>query len=150
MISFTVFVGYFVRLWMSDSIEQSNGPVSRALAKGHCVLDLPSSAHNVQYASIVGGVQYTEAFVRFEAPAPDCLAYASGLLAKSSPSKPSLPAPTLQPTSHPARPGNDSKLHVEWFDIENIAEGVTAGEHTSEPQIWIDTKRGIFYYRATD
>jgi hypothetical protein len=143
-------ISYFAWVWMHDEIMESRGAITREQAQRECPIPLPASAHAVQYAWIVGGLQYTFQFVRFEAPVADCFAHAQSLFAENAAHNPRYKVPTFVPTSHPSAPGC-SELHTEWFDIQNIVDGKSAGNGPGNgPQIWIDTERGVFYYYLTD
>jgi hypothetical protein len=39
---------------------------------------------------------------------------------------------------------------MSWFDLDRAKNVVTAGGGPSQPQIWVDQTRGVFYYRKTD
>jgi hypothetical protein len=126
-----------------ETIEETRGPVTREKALKHCIISLPESARDVQYAWVVGGMQYTQQYVRFEAPVDDCYAQAKRILRTNQ--------PTFSKTSRPLGPPSCEQLHTKWFDVDKIAEGVVAGDGSDHgPQIWIDTQRGVFYYYLTD
>ncbi len=146
------YVTVFVLIYFAtqDVIEQTTGPVSREQAVKHCPIKLPLGAHNIQYASLAGGLQDCEQFVHFEAQVSECHSHAESIFAECSKNGLRKPIPQFQPVSHPHKVVS-SRLRTEWFDNERIAKGVVAGEGTgSEPRIWIDEERGIFYYFVTD
>jgi hypothetical protein len=37
-----------------------------------------------------------------------------------------------------------------WFDLQTAKNVVGAGGRSSQPQVWVDQDRGIFYFRRTD
>ena len=39
---------------------------------------------------------------------------------------------------------------ISWFDLAQAQDVVTAGSGPSPPQVWVDRRRGVFYYRKTD
>ena len=52
--------------WSADYIDQSNGPTTREEALPHLNVPLPLNASNIQYASLVTGLQGSRFYVRFE------------------------------------------------------------------------------------
>ena len=139
----------FFWLFLHDVIAQTHGPVSREEAQKACPISLPPTARNVQYASLAGGLQTCDQYVRFEAPVADCYSQALLLFAAFAEHDPDYTPPSFLPVAHPGHIGS-SEMRTDWFDIENISEGVAAGEGYNRPRIWIDTARGVFYYHLTD
>ena len=131
-------------------IEESSGPTLREKAQPHCLIQLPPSARDVQYATLAGGLQDGQFFIRFEAPVADCHAAAMAVFAVWMKTEGIQDYPRFEQVNHPP-PYRSSRLHTEWFDVENISNGSVAGSGSSwMPRIWIDEDRGIFYYTVTD
>ena len=149
---FGLLFAWFVWPWVHDYVSQTQGPVSREKSEAAgCPIPLPASAHDVQYAWVAGGLQYCMQYVRFEAPVADCFAHARLMFSKFGKNDPNYKIPEFFPTDHPIRPPTCPDLHTEWFDVETMPEGVVTPEGSSNgPQIWIDTKRGVFYFYLTD
>jgi len=128
-----------------DIISETKGPVSRERATD-CPMTLPPAAHDIQYASFCDGWQGAEQYVRFEAPVEECKVFAEQTLAKYVGKRTDSESPQLSPARHPARPPKWSKLHTDWFDVEAIPEGLMSPKSSRDAQVWVDTKRGIFYF----
>lgn len=131
---------------------ETSGPVALAEARRGCPIPLPDSARNVRYACYSLWQGY-EVYVRFEAPPGDCLAHVNPVFATwqgqhgfaNGPSQ--LPRPLI---SAPERV-RSSSLNVTWFDVQDIRNGVAAGEGgPMSPRIWGDVDRGVFYFAVTD
>lgn len=146
------------------SIVQSNGPVSVDEARRGCPIAIPPGARNVQYATY-SDFQAFAAFVKYEAPADVCIEAGKELLAADGQERrkngraelEGLHALSNAPASLQTLAGMSRKrlvpaeLSVAWFDPESIAEGLEGGGTGShEPKVWIDTRRGIFYYQLHD
>jgi hypothetical protein len=131
-------------------MSQTPGPISRERAR-NCPISLPATADDVQYSRYSHVQAYME-FVRFKASAADCIAHAKGLV-------------KTEPKSFHLQKGNsDSEAQLErrnwfscslrvprWFDVQNVTNGLkTRGDGPSQPTIWIDMDRGVFYSMVTD
>jgi len=122
-------------------VEKTSGPVTREVALRYLSPDwLPASAYDIQYYSWFLEVSPGfEEWIRFEASLRDSHALAHRLLGKT----------WLEPVSHPPLP--DDTDRPAWFDPNHISEGIAGGKgYDGEPQVWIDEKRGIFYYHLSD
>ncbi len=132
--------------------------------------DLPDSASNIWYANAAtGGRSGVVILYRFDAPFEDCIAHANLLIERNNKAY----GPDLQfgkdliPIDSELIPIGKDVLYrdserilrdnemlkrlglskVDWFDIENIANGLTVGRPMSHPsRFWIDTDRNRFYY----
>ena len=94
-----------------------------------------------------------EIFVRFEAPKADCVAFAERIIAahdrEHARSAPVAFAEFEGPVERSV--ASTPHLETEWFDIQAIRHGVVGGSGPSHsPKVWIDTDRGVFYYKQTD
>ena len=126
--------------------------VERARAKD-CPIPLPDSARNVQFDFYCEFIDL-DMLVRFEAPAGECRAFAQQLVDthRTEEKRPSIKVSFESISSPPKDDLKDTEFGpVPWFDVASISEGVTAivpvGNYA---QIWIDDKRGVFYFRQTD
>ena len=94
--------------------------------------------------------------MRFEAPKEDCLATVAKAVEAYHYSGMTPDAVVELSQIRTIATGRDhlkevADFPVPWFDPENIKEGVEAGKRGSyTPKIWIDTKRGVFYFQYTD
>lgn len=140
-------------LFPEYKLLRQNVPLEQA--QKECPIPLPANAKNISYGHWSCGIGF-EDYLRFEAPPETCLAHIAVVLEACSPkehiaSQPSLPKPNK--IASPPQPVRSSsrEFDVGWFDIQNIRNGVTAGRgFSSDPQVWVDTNRGVFYYRITD
>ena len=136
-------------LWVfREVIAQTNGPTTReqAVAMG-CPIELPASASNVQFASLAGGLQDCEQYVRFEGPLAELYQTAKRCFAKAETDG----GTTFIPVSHPGAQLS-SRLKTQWFDITNISKGSICrqSETYGKPTIWVDEERSIFYFHFID
>jgi hypothetical protein len=140
------FIGLMAWLFRS-TIDQSNGPTSREKALSHCNIPLPESASNVQYALYCDGWMSGCFYARFEAPVADCYTHAKTIYAAhAKDAQQNAKIPKLKPVNHPLREQN-TDIRLDWFDNDRISKGVESDSDDSEPKIWIDEERGIFYFR---
>ena len=65
---------------MKAGVTQTSGPLAVSAARAGCPISLPESATNIEYA-VWSLWQASQTFVRFEAPASDCLQHARTILA---------------------------------------------------------------------
>jgi len=119
----------------------------------------PPSAQNIRYVTSSVGMAGRAWICRFEAPVDECQAYA---LSKSKIYTGTPPADTesasvWQPVGEklPQRPDLASGYSIKeigWFDVEQISGGdiQLIRNHSHDPHIWIDTRRGVFYGYWTD
>ena len=125
------------------------------------VTNLPPTASNIYYATSTLGMGFAGArLYRFEAPVSDCFAYAANLIEGNNAETDDAAhkaARNLTPIASSPEPIHPDTLKayglkkVHWFDVEGIAAGVEGrGPPMALAQIWIDTKRGRFYYYWTD
>jgi hypothetical protein len=133
------------------SVQQTNFTFpSMTLAEAvasHCPLQLPSTAYNIQWKTL--HIPYSLAhciLIRFQAPLDDCRDFAVRTASQHSADE--MFPDGMQRLPEPVMPITNSFGGAEpWFDIHHIAHGETIG---SNPQMWIDSDRGILYYKATD
>jgi hypothetical protein len=96
--------------------------------------------------------------VRFDAPVADCIATAKAILGNYNAANPGDKIPGLTEfdnthSSELADPNDiaSGELVTPWFHPEQIKKGQIGGELGSfTPQVWIDTDKGVFYYRYED
>jgi hypothetical protein len=145
-------VGFAVWVFVFPHETKTDGPVALQQAK-HCPIPLPQSARNIQFLKQSQWISYIE-YVRFEAPPQDCLDHVKVVLdawrKHADPSVYPDPDPMEIIKTPPYRDLVAEQAGVNWFDIDNIKRGVTRSGGSGVPAIWIDTERGIFYYRLTD
>ena len=132
--------------------SSTSGPVSLDQAK-ECPIPLPGSARNIQFYKWHQWNLFVQ-FVRFEALPQDCLDHVDTVLDdwRKEFDVPIYSAEPLTVIEHPPmRVHFAEQFDVTWFDPHNIQEGMSAGGGGSGvPMIWVDTRRGVFYYRLTD
>jgi hypothetical protein len=106
---------------------------------------LPPEARNIRVAGWSQWIAH-ESYLRFEAPVPVCLQHAAKVL----PDETLLPVPAnVLANIRPVQPGIFKDFS--WFDLTTAQNVVGAGGGGSQqPQIWVDQKRGVFYYRLMD
>jgi len=126
-------------------VSEPRGPTSAAEAESITGIRVPPEAKNIRAASFSQWIQYAK-YLRFEAPPDVCLRFASTV----------VPGATTQPVDpselaynvFPIRPGVFK--YISWFDLAQAQDVITAGGGPSQAQVWVDRRRGVFYYRKTD
>jgi len=131
---------------------QTEAPQSFSEACKRSPIELPASARDVQMASRSAWMMYVD-YVRFEASSADCELHAKKMLpfaeAKPFPSASDSPE-TLAFEFPPTFPTGRGGRKLDWFDVQNITNGVRFGEGgPGEAVIYVDRDRGIFYYWKT-
>jgi hypothetical protein len=155
VLAFTVvLVAAGASFWKNSKpdIFETRAPVTIQGAQ-KCPIPLPPNARNVYFAYYSDAPVY-QSFVRFELPYEEGIAQVEKVFRAHA-------AAMRWPFRMPVRkaisetPQLDFKpvkaLHVSWFDIGRIRNGVTFGELNSwQPQVWIDKDRNLFYFCVTD
>lgn len=126
-------------------------PLSRSeLTASLLPVPIPPEASDIQFAEYREWQAY-EMYVRFRAPTDVCGAYAKALIDNQN-AKPQTKriSEFRTMTTAPAKVSS-TELSIDWFTPDTIKTGSEAGDDGSwNPRIWIDSERGIFYYRLTD
>ena len=107
---------------------------------------LPKSAHHLRSSGGWSYVQY-----RFEAPVAECIRTAETHLSRTVSSMYAR-GPEIIDRSAGKRVPDDvlrTASRASWMDLHNINKGLHYQFNYFE-EIWIDTERGIFYYRWYD
>jgi hypothetical protein len=149
-------------LWFGMSSEdRTNTPLDLQEARkdaGIKDFPFPSSAHDIYYAQFACWQDY-ESLVRFQAPVKDCLASIPAVLKwardDGSVQKPASYHP-IHLKAAAVLPDSDDQHPVPWFERAVITHGVYAGwQSVDTPKewwpvdIWIDTDKGVFYFKQT-
>jgi hypothetical protein len=126
-------------------VTEPRRPITVSRAESITDLELPREARNIRAASYSWGVEYSQ-YLRFEAPPEVCLRYASTVAPRAA----TRPADEfdLRNGAHLTRSGVFDDFS--WFDLEKAQDVVTAGGGPSQPEVWVDQTRGVFYYRKMD
>ncbi|MDY7011409.1 MAG: hypothetical protein SVV80_11765 [Planctomycetota bacterium] len=147
-----LFVAYLVWEIGFPHRDYTSGPVPLAEANG-CPIPLPGSARNIQFYKWRQWNLFVE-YVRFEASPQECLGHMQKVLEHwrsvfSAPDYPDHEPPKdIEETPTEAL---GEQFDVTWFDVQNIRKGkIAGGGGSGVPMIWVDTERGVFYYRLTD
>ena len=156
-----VFVGNGIYRFSRPQVEATSRPLTLAEFRdqyGHEAL--PQSASNIWYAHSSVGLGGRASLYRFNAPAADCVAYAKQIMSKGGVDRQTGKATPLLLVELKVSP--DAIQHkflkeaygldtAGWFDVECIKEG---WEGRCSPSglghLWVDGKRGRFYYYWTD
>jgi hypothetical protein len=113
-------------------------------------IPLPESAKNIQFAQF-SDWQIFDCFVRFEAPVEVCKAHAKSIMKKYQDTfhrKSDLDS-NFRTVSSVPHPASSHFKDLSWFDTENLSNAlVIGGDNDLQPHIWIDQKRGVFYYHS--
>lgn len=150
--------GLVLYLAFRPDITQSVQPETVEQARKHDVsmigIPLPDSAKNVQYAFFSQWIALLE-LVRFEAPEEDCRAVAEAIVAKYNVECPDRKIPGLRSINCVPEPDQPTVgrelLSAPWFTPQTIRTGLVAGACGGrQPMVWIDTQRGVLYYRRAD
>lgn len=136
---------WFVWSLLGFHVTESRGTITASRAESITGLKLPPEAKNIRAACYRQWIEYAQ-YVRFEAPVDVCLRYAATV----------APGATTEPADeydladgrHLIQAGAFDDFS--WFDLEKAQNVVTVGGGPSRPQVWVDQKRGVFYYRLTD
>lgn len=147
----------------SNTAWRTGTPLSYqdAIKNGHCPIALPSEARNIQFVDFYAGFGGFSQHVRFEAPVETCREHAKRVLnaynskvtanfqrVRTSPA-PLIPE-HVQSVARSARSGQVVS-RAAWFDIDEIQTGEAWGDDSGRgPVVFVDTERGIFYFRCTD
>jgi hypothetical protein len=138
-------VVWFVWSLFGFHVSEPGGPISAAKAQSMLGVQVPPEAKNIRAATYSQLVEYAH-YLRFEAPVDVCLRYAETV----------VPGATTKPADEYDLAGNARPLRAgafddfSWFDLDMAQHVVTAGGGPSQPKIWVDQSRGVFYYRKTD
>lgn len=126
-------------------VSEPSGPITAAKAKSITGLTLPAEATNIRAASYSQWIEYAQ-YLRFEAPAEVCLSYAATIVSGEA----IVPGDEfhVKRASQPLRP--DAFKDFSWFDLAQAEDVVTAGGGSSQPQVWVDRVRSVFYYHKSD
>lgn len=118
-----------------------------------CPLQLPSSARNL-YVADEGFWLACHCEVRFNATVDDCIVTAQQVQRQFADE---VGIPVRQPEkidrAHGVLPPHDhwGQRRRWWLDVDSIQNGLYyRGGGSWEPEMWIDTDRGIFYFRVSD
>ena len=127
----------------------SDSPQTYKEAKKHIPIHLPETATAIQYASY-GEWQIYEGFIKFQAPVNDCIANARFVIEENQkrlPQRKSDLDQEFRPIVKSFSPTSNYLGTLPWFDVDKISKGIAIGaDGDSQPHIWIDTEKGIFYY----
>ena len=109
-------------------------------------LPLPASAHHVRWSS-----GWSHVYFRFEAPVNACIDAAEQHLKKSRYPERTHGPEIIDRTHGLGLPHDGAELQRghPWMDMQNINKGLHYRANYIE-DIWIDTERGIFYFRWYD
>jgi len=138
-------VAWFLWAAFGLHVSEPRGPISAAEAESIAGVRVPPEAKNIRAAGYHQWIQY-EQYLRFEAPPDVCFQFSATV----------VPGATTQPiesselayNAFPIRPGVFKD--ISWFDLAQTQDVITAGGGPSQPQVWVDRRRGVFYYRKTD
>lgn len=132
---------------MKAGVTQTSTPLSLSEARAGCPISLPESATNIEYA-VWSLWRASQTFVRFEAPAADCLEHARTILqpyaqrAGVSIASTNIVGPLAQPVVV-----SPKDLSIPWFDLPRFSAGVVFEVNRGRgPAVWVDTNKGCFYY----
>lgn len=135
-------------------ITKTDAPLTLEQARNKINFSFPDEASDIYYAHYSQWIAY-EFFVRFNASAEVCKSRALLLIEQYNSNENNtqrhIPLEFKQITKPPAKEVIDHPLNIIWFDVHNIKNGFTiGGNNPSQPFIWIDVDRNLFYYRLTD
>lgn len=118
-----------------------------------CPIDLPPSAHNL-YVSEQGAWLAHHCEVRFDATVEDCIATADRVKVRFADEfDRELQEPFRIDRERGVVPPSDLVVSRRkwWLTTNSIRNGLYyPGGGSSEPEVWVDTDRGVFYFRVTD
>ncbi|MEO6052890.1 MAG: hypothetical protein ABIP97_02660 [Chthoniobacterales bacterium] len=113
---------------------------------------LPDSCRNVTYGIYADWQAYT-CLVRFEAPVDVCIKQIDTVLAWDNQVYKRDKSYGREEIGKTVQ-GDTSTgwlKEVPWFKPGTIKRGIYTGENSSHiPQIWVDTEKGVFYYKEED
>lgn len=134
---------------VTPQVLKTRSPVSLAAARKDCPIPLPDTAKNIQYAAWSQWIAH-ETYVRFDAPASDCLTQATAVLQPYAQQFGSSVV-SREVSGPPESFHASDKLDVQWFDIGKFTKGVVfqLSDHHG-PAVWVDTNRQCFYFIDED
>lgn len=130
-------------------------PLSYSEAALRSPIPLPASATNVYIATYRHWIAMAQC-VRFDAPVEDCMSYVSvvtNYLHKELNIVPHVEFVAIGGSNYTERGRPfDFKKKLAWFNVEAIESGVRTFKlnRSWQPQMWIDTNKGRFYYHIAD
>lgn len=137
---------------VTDTTAYTTRPLKPAEVRAPLLpVALPSDASDIQFAQYSYRQAY-ELLVSFHAPPESCVDYAKAILIDYNRMNPNRPVPAdLTPLTKPPRKYICEEMPTPWFTPETIQTGMKGGEAGShQPEIWIDSDRGVFYYLLRD
>ena len=134
-------------------VTKVDSPISLEQARKELKLPLPDEATDIYYAHYHQMISYMF-MVKFSAPLDVCKSHALDIIQRFNENNPDLHI-NLEFSAIAEPPAGDGNLapplNVTWFDTHNIKNGfMIAGNGLSQPSIWIDADRNLFYYSLTD
>ena len=133
-----------------DLLKRYDTPLSysEAIREKEIHFPLPASSSDIYYG-VYGDWQVYSNIVRFTAPVDDCIRHVDTVIAWHNQmhtrkfTYPRIPVTSVEPQ------GVGQLEHADWFTPDSIKHGLYVGKSSSEPEMWIDLDRGIFYFRET-
>lgn len=127
-------------------VTKIDSPLMLDQARKELNFPLPDEASDIYYA------QYRQLFayeykIKFNAPVEVCKSHALLLIRQYNQKNPNRTIPLefseISESTQLMQEYTYPPLNIIWFDLQNIQNGLTIG---SNPMIWIDTDRNLFYY----
>lgn len=136
---------WFVWSLFGLHVTESHGPITAANAESLVGVTVPPEATNIRAASYSQWIEYAE-YLRFEAPVDICRQFASTVV----PTGTTRPADEFDLAQESKTPRADAFEDFSWFDLDKAQDVFTVGGGPSQPQVWVDQRRGVVYYRKMD
>jgi hypothetical protein len=135
-------------------VTKADSPLTLEQARNNLRFPLPDEASDIYYAHYSQWIAY-DFIVKFKAPVETCKSHAMLLVEQYNKNEGNvdrrIPLKFIDITEPPLMEQIDQTLNVDWFDVHNIKNGLMiSGNNPSQPSIWIDVDRNLFYYRLTD
>lgn len=121
---------------------------------------LPQTARAIHLAASSVGFGGRVHLYRFDAPAPDCVAFGEGLIATNGMTKArrdSISFPLRADLTNSPAPvdvrflSNYGLENIDWFDVETITNGFRGfAPSLGFGMVWVDAGKGRVYYYWTD
>lgn len=135
-------------------VTKVDSPLTLEQAREELSFPLPDEASDIYYAHYFQWIAY-DFIVKFKAPVEVCKSHALLLVEQYNENEGNvdrhIPLEFMDIIKPPRILQISEPLNVDWFDVQHIKSGLMIGkDNPSQPCIWIDADRNLFYYRMTD
>ena len=127
----------------------------QAVSEAKIDFPLPASSRQINYATYADW-QVSGGYVRFEAPAADCLSHLETVAAwfnNMDKARNTWERTEIRPSSTKETSPRSTLIGpLPWFDVDRIQNGIHLRPSPANewgPEMWVDLDAGVFYYWRT-